>query len=55
MGSYTYSVWNEGAKAGRAGKKSNDCPYNPLSYDFVVWHQGWAYAVHMQAKEDDEL
>ncbi len=53
--SFGSSVWNEGATAARAGKPASACPYNTLSYDFVVWFNGWAFATHMKAKEDDEL
>ncbi len=52
---YGNSVWNEGAAAARAGKPATACPYSPLSYDFVVWFNGWSFATHMKAKEDDEL
>lgn len=55
MTTYGSSVWNEGAKAARAGKPAAACPYSPLSYDFVVWFNGWAFASHLKAKEDDEL
>lgn len=47
------SRWQQGANAARAGAKSKDCPYGRLSYDFVTWHNGWAMAAHMQAKEED--
>lgn len=49
------SVWNQGAAAARAGLLSTACPYHRLSYDFVVWHNGWAWASHMKAKEDFDL
>jgi ribosome modulation factor len=49
------SAWQQGADAGRAGKPTTACPYNPLSYDFVTWMNGWAFATHEKAKEDDEL
>lgn len=52
---YGNSVWNEGAAAARAGKPATACPYSPLSYDFVVWFNGWSFATHLKAKEDDEL
>lgn len=52
---YGNSVWNEGATAARSGKPASVNPYKPLDYNFVVWLNGWAYATHMQAKEDDEL
>ena len=55
MTTYGSSVWNEGAKAARAGKPAATCPYSPLSYDFVVWFNGWSFATHLKAKEDDEL
>ena len=53
--SFGSSVWNEGATAARAGKPATACPYSPLSYDFVVWFNGWSFATHLKAKEDDEL
>lgn len=53
--SFGSSVWNEGAAAARAGKPATACPYSPLSYDFVVWFNGWSFATHQKAKEDDEL
>lgn len=49
------SVWRQGADAARAGKPATACPYKPLAYDFVVWMNGWAFATHEKAKEDDEL
>lgn len=55
MTTYGGSVWNEGAAAARAGLTSTDCPYSPINYMYVVWHNGWAFAMHMKAKEDDEL
>lgn len=45
------SVWNEGAAAARSGLLSSDCPYTPADYNFVVWHNGWSYALHMVAWE----
>ena len=53
--SFGSSVWNEGASAARKGLPATACPYSPLSYDFVVWFNGWSFATHMKAKEDDEL
>ena len=53
--SYGSSCWNQGAQAARSGAAATDCPYDPLSYDFVVWFNGWAFAMHQIAKEDDEL
>lgn len=50
-----HSCWLEGSKAARDGKQAKDCPYNPLSYDFVGWMNGWANTKHNMAKEDDEL
>lgn len=55
MTTYGSSVWNEGASAARKGLPATACPYSPLSYDFVVWFNGWSFATHMKAKEDDEL
>ncbi len=52
---YGGSVWQQGATAARTGHPATACPYSPLSYDFVVWFNGWAFACHMKAKEDDEL
>lgn len=49
------SCWEEGAKAARAGKPASVCPYKPLKYEFVTWHNGWVYATHLKAKEDDEI
>ena len=49
------SKWAEGAKAARDGKPASACPYKPLHYDFVTWMNGWVYAMHQKAKEDDEL
>ncbi len=51
----TWSVWQQGAKAAREGKTSVDCPYHPLNYDFVAWHNGWASATHNKAQEDNDL
>ena len=47
--------WVEGSQAARAGLKSKDCPYSPLTYHYVTWHNGWAFTMHQMAKEDDEL
>jgi ribosome modulation factor len=49
------SAWQEGADAARAGVPATRCPYEPLTYHFVTWHNGWAMAKHLMAKEDDEL
>ena len=49
------SAWQQGADAARAGKSTTECPYNPLSYEWVTWMYGWTFATHMKAKEDDEL
>jgi hypothetical protein len=48
-------VWQAGAAAARQGKPASDNPHPPLRYEFVSWHNGWAFAAHLQAKEDDEL
>lgn len=52
---YGNSVWQQGANAARARLPASACPFGPLSYDFVVWFNGWAFACHQIAKEDDEL
>jgi ribosome modulation factor len=49
------STWQEGAKAARAGLPMTACPYPLLDYAFVTWTNGWAFAAHNKAKEDDEL
>jgi hypothetical protein len=51
---YGNSVWNEGAAAARSGTPSSRNPYPPTHYNFVVWLNGWSFATHMKAKEDDE-
>lgn len=52
--SFGTSVWNEGAAAARAGLLSTDCPYPPRLYHFVVWHNGWSWAMYLVAKEEDD-
>lgn len=54
---YTHhmSVWQQGATAARKGGYAYDNPYPRSSYDFVSWHNGWAFAKHQMTKEDEEL
>lgn len=50
----TYSTWQEGATAARAGKPISANPYDPIAYKYVVWVNGWVFATHLIAKENDE-
>lgn len=52
---HTHSVWLQGANAARSGVPVTDCPFHPLNYDFVVWHNGWAAATHNIAQEENDL
>lgn len=53
----TYSVWQSGATAAREGKPITANPWNPISYKFVAWINGWSFATHMMTIEnqDEEL
>lgn len=51
--SYGSSVWNQGAEAAREGLPASACPFGPVSYDFVVWFNGWAWAKHQIAREEE--
>lgn len=53
----TYSVWQSGATAAREGKPITANPWNPISYKYVAWSNGWAFAKHMMTVEqqDEEL
>lgn len=44
------SAWQEGADAAKAGKASTDCPYDPGDYNFVTWHNGWCFKMHLMAR-----
>ncbi len=47
------SVWNLGALAAREGEPATANPYPVNNYDFVCWMNGWAFAKHMVAKEEE--
>lgn len=49
------SCWQQGADAARAGLGPEACPHSRLTYHFVTWMNGWTFAAHQKAKEDDEL
>lgn len=52
---YGSSKWLEGATAAREFKPVTACPYEPISYDFVVWHNGWAFARYQMAQEGEDI
>lgn len=49
------SAWQQGSNAAREGLPLTANPYHPIAYDFVVWHNGWAFTKHLQEREDNEL
>jgi hypothetical protein len=49
------SVWQQGADAARRGEPISACPYPRDIYKWVVWVNGWTWATHQTAREDDEL
>jgi ribosome modulation factor len=50
---YGGSVWQQGATAARSGKPASACPYPPDLYNWVTWMNGWLWATHQMAKEEE--
>lgn len=52
----SFSMWQQGADAARAGKSISTCPYPKHRYEFVAWSNGWIFATHNIAKQElDDL
>lgn len=48
------SPWQQGADAARAGSPFKTNPYPCTNYFHVAWGNGWLWATHQVAKENDE-
>ena len=46
--------WEDGARAARAGKSPDDCPFDPADYFWVTWLNGWVFTYHLMAKEQKQ-
>lgn len=48
------SPWQQGATAAREGKPFAANPYSTINHFHVSWGNGWLWATHQIAKENDE-